>query len=203
VTAKAPIDFYFDLSSPYGCLASQKIEALAHRHDRSVEWHPILLGVVFKKTGTGPLTEIPLKGEYSKRDFLRSARFHGLPQFEMPARFPIPTQVPARLLTWVKRVAPGRMVPATKAFFHAYFYKHVDISDPEHAVALLAPFGIEGHAAHAALADPAVKDALRAEVDGAIERGVFGSPYFIVDGEPFWGLDRLDQLERWLVTGGF
>jgi 2-hydroxychromene-2-carboxylate isomerase len=199
----APVDFYFDLSSPYGCLASQKIEAVVHRHGRTLAWHPMLLGVVFKKTGTAPLTEIPLKGEYSKRDFARSARFHGLPVFEMPPRFPIPTQVPARLLMWLKLHSPGRMVPATKAFFHAYFYKHIDISIAENALAVLAPLEIDQTAGHAALESPEVKDALREEVDGAIARGVFGSPFFIVDGEPFWGLDRLDQFERWLATGGF
>ena len=55
-----PIDFYFDFSSPYGYLASQKIEALAQRHGRTVEWHPMLLGVVFKQTGAAPLTEVPV-----------------------------------------------------------------------------------------------------------------------------------------------
>ena len=70
-----PIDFYFDFSSPYGYFASQKIEALAEKHGRTVDWHPMLLGVVFKQTGAAPLTEIPVKGPYSKRDFARSARF--------------------------------------------------------------------------------------------------------------------------------
>ena len=64
-----PIDFYFDFSSPYGYLASQKIEALATKHGRGVDWHPILLGVVFRHTGTSPLTEVPLKGDYARRDF--------------------------------------------------------------------------------------------------------------------------------------
>jgi 2-hydroxychromene-2-carboxylate isomerase len=54
-----------------------------------------------------------------------------------------------------------------------------------------------------ALNDPAVKERLRIEVDAAIERGVFGSPYIVIDGEPFWGADRLDQVERWLATGGW
>ena len=48
-----PIDFYFDFSSPYGYLASEKVEALAAKHGRSVNWCPILLGVVFKVTGSG------------------------------------------------------------------------------------------------------------------------------------------------------
>jgi len=77
----APIEFYFDLSSPYGFLAAQKIDALAAKHGRSVDWRPVLLGVMFKETGMAPLTEIPLKGEYSKRDFARSARFHGIAGF--------------------------------------------------------------------------------------------------------------------------
>lgn len=55
----------------------------------------------------------------------------------------------------------------------------------------------------AALAEPAVKERLRAETESAIARGVFGSPYFVVDGEPFFGVDRLPQLEKWLKRGGF
>jgi 2-hydroxychromene-2-carboxylate isomerase len=74
----APIDFYFDFSSPYGYLAAQKIEALAAKHGREVDWHPVLLGVIFKETGSAPLTMVPLKGDYSRRDFERSARFHGI-----------------------------------------------------------------------------------------------------------------------------
>ena len=55
----------------------------------------------------------------------------------------------------------------------------------------------------AALHDPAVKERLRTEVDAAIARGVFGLPYFVVDDEPFWGIDHLDQLDRWMATGGW
>ena len=50
-----PIQFYFDFASPYGYMAATKISALAARHDRVVEWKPILLGVVFKVTGGVPL----------------------------------------------------------------------------------------------------------------------------------------------------
>ena len=55
----------------------------------------------------------------------------------------------------------------------------------------------------AAIDDPVYKSALKSEVDQAIARGVFGSPFFIVDGEPFWGADRLTMLEEWLRTGGW
>ena len=63
--------------------------------------------------------------------------------------------------------------------------------------------GVDGGDLAAALQDPAVKARLKTEVDAAIARGVFGSPFFIVDGEPFWGHDRLDHVERWLETGGW
>jgi 2-hydroxychromene-2-carboxylate isomerase len=199
----APIDFYFDFSSPYGYLAAQKIEALAAKHGRAVAWHPILLGVVFRQTGTGPLTEIPLKGDYSKRDFARSARFHGLREFRMPSRFPIPSQAPARIVVWQQARDPALATHLIKALYRTYFDDDVDISVPDAAVAVAAKAGIDATAARAAIDDPAVKDALKAEVDGAIARGVFGSPFVFVDGEPFWGLDRFDQVERWLETGGF
>jgi 2-hydroxychromene-2-carboxylate isomerase len=55
----------------------------------------------------------------------------------------------------------------------------------------------------AAISDPAVKERLRHETDAAIKLGVFGSPYVVVDDEPFWGVDRFDQLERWLNEGKF
>jgi len=90
-----------------------------------------------------------------------------------------------------------------KALYTAYFLDDVDISAPDAAVAVAAKEGVDPAAALAAIGDPAIKDQLKQEVDRAMARGVFGSPYVIVDGEPFWGLDRFDQIERWLATGGF
>jgi 2-hydroxychromene-2-carboxylate isomerase len=199
----APIDFYFDFSSPYGYLASQKIGDLAAKHHREVAWHPILLGVIFRRTGTGPLTEIPLKGDYSRRDFARSARFHGLPEFRMPSRFPIPSQAPARIVVWQQTRDPAAAPRLINAYFRAFFVDDIDISAPDNAVAVAAKEGVDANAARAAIDDPAMKDALKRNVDEALARGVFGSPFVIVDDEPFWGLDRFDQLDRWLATGGF
>jgi 2-hydroxychromene-2-carboxylate isomerase len=199
----APIDFYFDFSSPYGYLASEKIEAMAARHGRSVDWHPILLGIIFKQTGAAPLTMIPLKGEYSRRDMARSARFHGLTDFRMPSKFPIPSQAPARIVLWQKQQDAALAVAVVHALYRAFFVDDIDISAPEQAVAVAAGCGIDAAAARAAIDDPAIKDAVRAANDEAIARGVFGSPFIVVDGEPFWGTDRLDQVERWLATGGW
>ena len=199
----APIDFYFDFSSPYGYFAAQKIEALAAKHARTVDWHPMLLGVAFKQTGSQPLTEVPLKGDYSRRDFDRTARYHGVQDFRMPSRFPIPSQAPGRLVTWLKDADAQRAVPVAKALYRAYFVGDRDISAADVAADVAAESGIARDAARSAMDDPAVKDAFRRDVEAALARGVFGSPFVFVDGEPFWGFDRFDQIDRWLATGGF
>jgi len=199
----APIDFYFDFSSPYGFLGSEKIEALAAKHDRGVDWHPILLGVVFKQTGALPLTQVPLKGEYSRRDLARSAVFHGVDGFRMPSTFPIPTQAAARIVLWLKERDPALAVSVLHALYRAFFRDDVDISKPEAVAAIAARCGADAGAARNAIDDPALKDALRAANERAIAAGVCGSPFVIVDGEPFWGVDRFDQVDRWLSTGGW
>jgi 2-hydroxychromene-2-carboxylate isomerase len=198
----APIDFYFDFSSPYGYLASERIDALAAKYGRTTDWHPVLLGAVFKETGVAPLTSIPIKGDYARHDFARSARYRGVP-FRMPEKFPISTQTAARIMLWLKGTDPARAVRIAHAFYRAYFVDGIDISEVDQALGVVASHGVDRAAAHAAIGDPEVKEALRREVDRAMARGVFGSPYVIIDDEPFWGFDRLDQIEHWLAKGGF
>jgi 2-hydroxychromene-2-carboxylate isomerase len=199
----AAIDFYFDFSSPYGFLASERIEALAAKHGRSVNWRPVLLGVVFKQTGAVPLTQVPLKGDYSKRDMARSARLHGVDGFRMPSTFPIPSQAAARIVLWARQRDPALAAKVVHALYRAFFVDDIDISNPEAAAAAAARGGVDAAVARAAVDDPAIKDALKQANDEAITKGVFGSPFIIVDGEPFWGMDRLDQVDRWLATGGW
>ncbi len=143
---RSVIDFYFDFSSPYGFIGSEKIEALAARHGRSVAWHPVLLGVVFKQTGSVPLTQVPLKGDYSKRDFARSARFHGVAAFRMPTVFPISTQAPARIVVWLQRTNPELAAGALHALYRAFFVDDVDISNPDRAAAIAAQCGVDAAA---------------------------------------------------------
>lgn len=197
-----PIQFFFDFSSPYGYLAAQKIDALAAKHGRTVDWRPVLLGVLFKQTGGAPLTEVPVKGPYSKRDFARSARFHGV-EFNMPPVFPIPSQAPARIVLWAKRTSAEAGSRAARALYRAFFVDGLDISQPDTAADVAAAAGFDRAAARAAIDDPALKEALKGEVEAALKAGVFGSPFVIVDGEPFWGMDRFEQIDRWLATGGF
>jgi 2-hydroxychromene-2-carboxylate isomerase len=187
---KAPIDFYFDFSSPYGYLASHKIEPLAAKYGRTVKWRPMLLGAAFKATGSGPLPNIPLKGDYAKRDFLRSARFHDVP-FRVPDPFPVSTVAACRAFYAVQD--ENQAIKLAKALYRAYFTDNVNIGEADNVLKVAANVGCKPD-----LNDQALKDRTRAEVDAALARGVFGSPYILVDGEPFWGVDRFDQLERWL-----
>lgn len=196
-----PIEFYFDYSSPYGYMASTKIDALAAKHGRIVVWRPILLGVVFKSTGGKPLPQVPMKGEYAQRDFVRSAKFWDV-EFRQPSNFPISSVAPSRAFYWMDRRNPAQAPAVAKALYRAYFVDDVNIADPEQVVAVCEQkLGLAADEVRAGINDQAVKDILKAEVDNAMARGVFGSPYIIVDGEPFWGMDRLDQVERWLEKG--
>jgi 2-hydroxychromene-2-carboxylate isomerase len=197
-----PIHFHFDFSSPYGYLGAERIEALAARHGRRVGWHPMLLGIAFKATGAQPLTNVPIKGDYSKRDMERSARFYDV-AFRMPSKFPIATQAPARIVCWQRARDAASAGDLVKALYRAYFVHDRDIGDPDVAADVARDAGLDRAGARAAIDDPAVKDALRREVDAALAKGVFGSPFVFVDGEPFWGIDRFGQVDRWLAQGGF
>jgi 2-hydroxychromene-2-carboxylate isomerase len=195
---RPPIDFYFDFSSPYSYIASEWIEAVAARHGRALKWHAILLGATFQAAELKSPVSHPLKREYSIRDFARSARFAGLP-YTMPAKFPIPTQNAARVFWWLHDTRSAEAaVTWAHAGLRAVFTQGIDLSDGAALRAQLLAAGIDAAGAEAAYTDPLWKERLKRENDQAIAAGVFGAPFFIVDGEPFWGNDRRAQLEAWL-----
>ena len=154
------IDFYFDFSSPYSYIASEWIEAVAARHGRAVQWHAILLGATFQAAELKSPVAHPIKREYSLRDFARSARFAGVP-FEMPDKFPIPTQNAARVFWWLHDSAsrPSRRVAWAHAGLRAYFTRGVDLSDPAQLGALAAENGIDAGGGAGRLHRPAVEGA--------------------------------------------
>lgn len=198
----ALIDFYFDFSSPYGYFASTQIDALAARHGRTVRWRPFLLGAAFKLAGLKPLVDVPLKNDYVRRDFERTARLFGVP-FRLPTPFPYAALAASRAFYWLAERDEALAHRFAKAAFHASLGEGRDITPVETVAGIVAAAGGSREAAVAALGEARVKDRLREEVEAALARGVFGSPYIVVDGEPFWGSDRLPQVERWLQTGGW
>ena len=202
MTSQGEVDFYFEFSSPYGYIATQLAEDFEKRIGRPLRWRPILLGPVFKLTGQAPLSEIPMKGEYSKRDFPRSARMHKV-AYAHPPRFPIGTVAAMRAFYWLSDRDPAAARRLAKALYKAYFVDGTDISSPQAVVDVAKTVPVDGAELAAALDDPALKARAKKEVDEAIHAGVFGSPFFIVDGEPFWGVDRMPMLEEWIRSGGW
>ncbi|MGE0098911.1 MAG: 2-hydroxychromene-2-carboxylate isomerase [Hydrogenophaga sp.] len=200
----APLHFYFDFISPYGFFASQRIEALAARHGREVHWHAMLLGVsVLKVMGLKPLMDTPLKGDYTGRDVLRTARETGISLGRQP-RDPVMNPLPsARAFAWVRKHHPEQAAAMAHAIYGAYWGEGRDLSTPESLVGLNLPGGLAGETLAQAAAGNEAATLLRADVDEALSAGVFGSPTVLVDGEMFWGFDKLDQLDRWLVRGGW
>lgn len=199
---KEPIEFWFDFTSPYSYLMSEKIDDLAARFGRKVKWKPVLLGAIFKITGSQPLLNVPLKGEYSARDFLRSARFLGIP-YRQPDTFPLAMLAPSRAYYWLHERDCGMARKFAHAVFRGYFVDNRNVADPAVTVELAVASGADGAALAAALGTQEVKDRLKQECDASIARGMFGAPYVVIDGEPFWGADRLPQIEKWLETEGF
>jgi 2-hydroxychromene-2-carboxylate isomerase len=200
---KAAIDFYVDFSSPYSYIASEWIEALAARHGRPVRWHAVLLGVTFQAAELKSPVSHPIKREYSLLDFERSARFAGVP-FTLPEKFPVPTQNAARVFWWLEESDPARAANWARHGLRAYFTRAtVDLSNARDLKSLASEFGLDADEAERVWAEPRWKSRLKSACDDAIAQGVFGAPFFVVDGEPFWGNDRRDQIERWLEHGPF
>jgi len=198
----SPIDFYFDFSSPYSYIASEWVEALAARHGRTVDRKAILLGATFQAAELKSPVAYPLKREYALRDFERSARFEGVP-LTMPPKFPVPTQNAARVFWYLQSVDPARATAWARCGLRAYFARGVDPSDAVALEALACEFGLAPGEAERIWSDPQWKLRLRQANDAAIAAGVFGAPFFVIDGEPFWGNDRRAQIERWLEQGPF
>ncbi len=196
------IDFYFDFSSPYGYLAANLIDDIAARHSRDVSWKPYLMGAAFKRTGRAPLVDYDLVSNYSRRDIERSARLHSI-DIRIPGKFPVASIAACRAYYALVHTDPAAAKMLAMAIYRAYFVDDRAISDRDVVLAIAAELGHDADAMRDAINDPEVKERVRSATDDAIEAGVFGSPFIVIDGEPFWGTDRLPHVERWLETGGW
>ena len=215
------MDFYFDFVSPYGYLAAMKIEALAAQYKRTIAWHPLLLGAIFKTTGAVPLVVVPIKGDYIKHEVPRTARFHGIP-FHFPSEFPIATQAAARATYYIRDKLQDQHGQAAvsqfvKAVYQAYFVNDIHSGKPENVVHIAVDCGFDGAAVAQAIQTDEYKAILKQETEQAMARGVFGSPFVIVSAnegagsgsdsgnasptESFWGFDHFYQIDAFLKNG--
>jgi 2-hydroxychromene-2-carboxylate isomerase len=197
-----PIDFYFEFASPYGYFASLRIDAIAANYDREVRWLPIMLGVALKATGGMPLTRTPVKSDYFERDVPRFARLLDIP-FKTPPVMPMNSLAASRAYWWLYDQDPDMAKGCAQAIYHAHWGEGRDLSTVDQVSEVTTTLGIGKAELAAACSDPAIKQRLKDETERSLARGVFGSPFIFIDGEPFWGADRLNQVERWLATGGW
>jgi 2-hydroxychromene-2-carboxylate isomerase len=188
------VDFWFDFSCPYAYLASTQVEAMAARAGAALRPRPMLLGGVFRAVDQPQnlaATLGPAKAKHMREDLRRFAARWDVP-LEFPKGHPLRTVTALRAVL----VVGEPYMPLAHAFFRAYWVDGVDISTDEGVVAVLTR---EGHDAAAVLAKtqaPEVKQALRTLTEEATAAGVFGAPAFVVDGDMYWGQDRLEQVER-------
>jgi 2-hydroxychromene-2-carboxylate isomerase len=201
---KPPIEFWFDFISPFGWFASLRIDEVAARHGRTVDWRSMLLGVsVIKVMGLKPLLDTPMKGDYVRRDAARYARRHGLTFLGADAVPPISPLAPARAFQWVKAHHPAVHKAFAADLYRAYWSEARDIADPAVIGGIGAAHGVDPTAFAAVVEGEVARERLRAEVAASLDRGVFGSPFIIVDGEPFWAVEKMEVLEEWLARGGW
>ena len=198
-----PIEFYFDFVSPYGYLAATRIDDLAQRFGRTFEWHPFLIGVtVMKVMGLKPLMETPLKSDYLLHDRPRMAKLLGVP-LTIPDMAGVNSLAACRAFYWLAEQDTERARNLAMRLLRRLWVDGRDITSSDAVVEEAVALGVDGDAVRPAIEDPRVKTLLRDAVDRAIAKGVFGSPYFIVDGEPVWGVDRLWMVEHWLTHGNW
>jgi len=194
----APIRFYIDLVSTYSYLAIHRIDDLAARYGRTVDWQVVSLGHIFNDIKVTPPPFIPARLKYNTTDLLRSAAFAGL-TFKLPDPFPFDVKL-ARYVFWTFKARDEALARAfAKAVMTRAFGEGGNISTVAEIAEACAPLGLDTAAIAEASANMASRRAVVEAMDRARADGMIGAPFMVLDGEPFWGADRLDQLERRLM----
>jgi 2-hydroxychromene-2-carboxylate isomerase len=181
--------FYFDLGSPFAYLAAERLGEVM---PEPVHWQPVSLGALFKLTGRSSWA----LGDSERRqagmaEVQRRALLYGLGPIRWPDPWPTNYLFAMRACTFAFQVGRGREF-TVKALRHAFQHGH-DLGVPEHVLEVAGEVGLDLAAVEEAGRDPQVKLALRAATDAAHELGVFGVPTLAIDGELFWGDDRLED----------
>jgi 2-hydroxychromene-2-carboxylate isomerase len=188
-----PIEFFFDLSSPYSYLAATQLPALAARAGTAIVWKPVVLFAVFKAAENEMPARVPAKARYMLKDLERWARHYNV-EFRFNSRFPVNALKAMRLV--VAAEEQGRASETAIAAFKAVWAEDKDVTDAKELTAIAERAGLDAGRAMEAIETQAIKDRLRAYTDDAIQRGAFGAPAIFVGEELFWGNDRLHFVEE-------
>lgn len=185
------VEFFFDLGSPTTYLAYTQLPKICEQTGSELIYQPMLLGGVFKATGNASPVTIPAKGRYMLQDLSRYAKRYGVP-FRFNPHFPINTLMLMRAVTGMQLRHPERFLAFIDCLFRALWVEDRNLNDPETVAAVLTQNGFDPNEVLALTADEDVKAALKDKTEQAIKRGVFGAPSMFVEGQLFFGQDRLD-----------
>lgn len=187
------VPFYLDFISPYTWMALMQSERFAAEHGIRWQLRPVVYAALLDAHGlTGP-AETPAKRRYAFNDVVRCAQSYGL-RFEGPPEHPFRSLEALRTL-FAFRDDPAALRLAVR-LSDVCWGEGRPLTDPRVIRAAVESVGLDATALDRRIADGAVKQGLRRMTEGAIDLGVFGVPTFVVDGELFWGHDRLEHLAR-------
>jgi 2-hydroxychromene-2-carboxylate isomerase len=189
------VEFFFDVGSPAAYLAWTQLPALAADTGAAIELKPMLLGGVFQATGNRSPMEVPTKGRYMVDDLERYARRYEVP-FSQNPYFPINTLTLMRAATGVQMRDEPRLVPYVEAIYRAIWVEGKNMNEPAVVSAVLKEAGFDPAVLLALAAEPEVKERLKTVTQDAVARGAFGAPTFFVDGQLYWGQDRIDFVKE-------
>lgn len=192
------IEFWYDFASTYSHITAQRIEALAKTADVPVRWRPFLLGPLFAKQGwaTSPFNLYPAKGKYMWRDMERWSAKLGM-KLVRPDPFPANSLTAARVALVGEEA--GWLADFSRRVFTAEFREGANIADIETLRAILVAMNLDDVAVLEAARSETIKNHLRTQTEFAAHMGLFGAPSFVVNGELFWGNDRLEEALEWAV----
>lgn len=194
------VDYYFSLASPFTYLGGKRFATMATGHGATIRHKPVVLAEVFAVSGGLPLAKrAPQRRAYRLLELKRWSRRLGIPIVPEPKFFPVDDATAARMVIAADRdgMDAGRLA---RAILRAVWAEERDIADRSALAAIAAGCALDG-AALLAAADGEDADRIhRSNTAEAIERGVFGAPTYVIDGEIFWGQDRLDFVEMALAS---
>ena len=191
--------FCFDFISPYAYLAWTQIHAIAERHGRTVEPVPVLFAALLDHHGTVGPAEVPAKRRYLMFDVVRKARSLGVP-VGPPKAHPFNPLLALRAAS-VPMEAGVRRALIDRIYAAVWSGEGCDVEDRATIAALASELGLDGARLVAEAETPDGKARVRTQTERAVADGVFGVPTVLADGEPFWGVDSLPQLEVFLHEG--
>lgn len=195
----AHIDYFFSTLSPFTYLAGTRLEEVAARHGATIAYRPFDIMQLFPRTGgTPPAQRHPSRQEYRAQELLRLSRYLDMPLNLRPAHFPTNAAPSSYAIIAAQQAGGGDLGKLAHSFTRAVWAEERDIAEDEVVRDCLSAAGFDP-----ALADQGLlagAEAYAANLEEAVSRGVFGSPFYLVgDEQRFWGQDRLDMLDAHLA----